>query len=166
MSKKKILTLFLILCFIGWQTVKAFQQTGIENHYHELGYKSVSQAIQEAEFFYGTNIKLPELPPLEFTHSFGRFSEEHENLEIEFLNEKKRFNYIINIMPSEIRMNTLGYTKISLEDGTQAYYSSSGTDHKVMVFIFEKNNWIYMLSIEEALLDNPLQTLADVANSL
>lgn len=67
-----------------------------------MGYKSVSKAIQETESYYKTNLDLPnKLPPLDFTHSFGRLNRENEVLEIEYLNVGKHFNYIINIIPAK-----------------------------------------------------------------
>lgn len=127
--KKSVSFLFLFIGFFlcisgGWQSVKATQKTSIEKHYHELGYKSVSNAIQETEAHYKTNLVLPKkLPPLDFSHSFGRFSKENEYLEIEYLNEKKHLNYIINIFPAKYGNKLLPFsdTKITLKDGTQAY---------------------------------------------
>lgn len=171
---KSVTLLFIFIGFFyyisgGWQTVKATQKMSIEKHYHELGYKSVSNAIQETEAYYKTNLVLPKkLPPLDFSHSFGRFSKENENLEIEYLNEKKHFNYIINIFPAKYDNKLLPFsdTKIILKDGTQAYYSTSGIDEKsIMILKFKKNNLIYILSIQEILIDNPLSTLEEIANS-
>jgi hypothetical protein len=168
-NKTGLLLLFLVLCFGGWQSVKAIQQMGIEHNYAELGYTSVSQAIEEAENFYGTSIGLPKkLLPLEITHSFGRFDQENETVEIEFLNEKLHFNYIINIMPANKRSTMFSFTdfEVPLEDGTQAYYSVSGMDdQKIILFNFQKSNWIYMISVEVGLLDNPIETMVEVANS-
>lgn len=169
LNKTGLPLLFLVLCFGGWQSVKAIQQMGIEHNYAELGYTSVSQAIEEAENFYGTSIELPKkLLPLDITHSFGRFDQENETVEIEFLNEKHHFNYIINIMPANKRSTMFSFTdfEVPLDDGTQAYYSVSGMDdQKIILFSFQKSNWIYMISVEVGLLDNPVETMTEVANS-
>lgn len=169
LNKTGLLLLFLVLCFSGWQSVKAIQQMSIEHDYAELGYTSVSHAIEEAENFYGTSIELPKkLLPLEITHSFGRFDQDNETVEIEFLNEKHHFNYIINIMPANKRSTMLSFTnfEVPLEDGTQAYYSVLGVnDQRIILFGFQKSNWIYMISIETGLLDNPVETMAEIANS-
>ena len=173
--KKSVSLLFLFIGFFlcisgGWQFVKAAQKMSIEKQYYELGYKSLSNAIQETEAYYKTNLVLPKkLPPLDFSHSFGRFSKENENLEIEYLNEKKHLNYIINIFPAKYSNKLLPFseTKITLKDGTQAYYSISGMDEKsVMTLVFKENNWTYMLSIQESLIDNPLSILEGIANSI
>ncbi|MGE7919144.1 hypothetical protein ACQKM9_09365 [Viridibacillus sp. NPDC093762] len=174
MTKKKIINLLIgfFLCLSGWHSVKSSQQRSIEKDYYNLGYKSVSDAKQEAESYYKTNLDLPiKLPPLDFTHSFGRFDQGNENLEIEYLNEEKHFNYIINVFPARIGDNLLtrtNYSKlISLKDGTQAFYSTTGIDKKISsILMFKKNNWTYMLSIEERLLDNPVTTLVEIAESL
>ncbi|MBK3493742.1 hypothetical protein JFL43_02480 [Viridibacillus sp. YIM B01967] len=138
MTIKKII-IFLVgffLCLSGWQSVKSYQQRSIEKSYYNLGYKPVSDAIQDTESYYKTILDLPiKLPPLDFTHSFGRFDQGNENLEIEYLNEEKHFNYIINVFPSRIGNNLLSRTNhskiISLKDGTQAYYSTIGIDKKI-----------------------------------
>ncbi|WP_332645690.1 hypothetical protein [Lysinibacillus sp. 54212] len=171
MTKEKltILIIGISLFLFGWQSVKASQQKSVEEDYYELGYKSISNAIREAESYYKSNIDLPiELPPLDFTHSFGRFNGKHLGLEIEYLNEEKHFNYIINIFPVEegVKLFSSTDSKILLKDGTQAYYSTSGTNSKkIFIFMFNKNNWTYILSIEEDLLDKPLPTLVGIANS-
>ncbi|MGE8203031.1 hypothetical protein ACQKP0_00485 [Heyndrickxia sp. NPDC080065] len=172
MTKNKLIILFIGLSFFlsGWQSVKASQQKSIEKDYYDLGFKSVSNAIQETESYYKTNLDLPKkLPPLDFTHSFGRFNEENESLEIEYLNEEKHFKYIINVIPAKERGKLLSSTDaiIPLKDGTEAYYTTSGINGRDLItFMFEKNNWIYILSIEEDLIDKPLPTLVGIANSL
>ncbi|KRG11648.1 hypothetical protein ACA29_15965 [Lederbergia galactosidilytica] len=106
--------------------------------------------------------------PLDFTHSFGRFNKENENLEIEYLSEKQHFNYIINVIPSKNETELLSDidSQVFLKDGTQANYLTSGKDGKSLItFMFKKNNWTYILSIEERLLDNPLSTMMEIANS-
>lgn len=168
-SKKILLVVGLILCISGWQSVKALYQDGIEKHYNELGYKSVSQAIKEAESNYGLKLKLPsKKPPLDFTHEFGRFNKTNENLELEYINEKNHTNYIINIFPSH-KERSLRYTqgyKVILDDQTKAYYSLTGTSHRISTLAFKKNNWIYILSAEERLFEDPLTIFLDIANSL
>ncbi|MGE7624041.1 hypothetical protein ACQKMD_13565 [Viridibacillus sp. NPDC096237] len=174
MTKKKTIILLVgfFLCLCGWQSVKSSEQRSIEKDYYNLGYKSVSDAIQEAESYYKTNLDLPiKLPPLDFTHSFGRFDQGNENLEIEYLNEQKHFNYIINVSPSRkgnTLLNRTNHSKIiPLKDGTKAYYSTAGIDKNISsILMFNKNNWTYMLSIEKSLLDNPVTTLVEIANSL
>lgn len=57
--------------------------------------------------------------------------------------------------------------KVSLKNGTQAYYSTSGKAEKVInTFMFIKNGWVYMLCIRESLLDDPVSTFIEVANSI
>lgn len=169
MSIKKIVLLGFFLCIIGWHSIKAIQLRDIEDAYNDLGYKTVPQAVHEAESFYRETLEIPEkLPSLDFTYSFGRFDRNNEVLEIEYLNEEKHKNYIINIMPIKKRASVFSFTdsELTLDDGTKAYYSSSGAvGKKIITFTFEKNSWIYMFSIDEALLDDPLEKMADIANS-
>lgn len=172
MNKKKLIALLVgfLLCISGWQLVKASQQN-LESDYYKLGYTSISNAVQETESYYKTKLDLPsKIAPLDFTHSFGRFNKENDNLELEYLNNKEHTNYIINVFPSKIKINKFintNDTQISLKDGTQAYYSySTGeAEVKVITLKFEKNKWIYLLSIQENLLTNPLSELQEIANS-
>ncbi|WP_062106681.1 hypothetical protein [Bacillus niameyensis] len=106
---------------------------------------------------------------MDFTHSFGRFNAENESLEIEYLNVEKDFNYIINVIPAKRGVNLLSRTdsKITLDHGAHAYYNTTERGQRnIIVFMFEKGDWYYMLSIQESLLDKPLSTLTDIANSL
>jgi hypothetical protein len=174
-KKKFAILLFgFSLCFSGWQSVSASHQTtGIEKGYYDLGFKSVSEAAREAEAYYKTNLDLPhKLPPLAFTHSFGRFTgegDQNDGLEVVYLNEEKHFNYIINVRPAKYgkKFNSTTDSKITLKDGTQAYYNTVGKDRRILVvFMFEKDGWGYMLSIQKNLLDKPISTLVEIANSL
>ena len=174
MIKKKLIFLLIgfILCFSSWQSVNASQQiTGIEKGYYDLGYKAVPEAVHDAEAYFKSNLELPKkLPPLIFTHSFGRLSakgDQNDGLEVVYLNHEKHFNYIINVRPAkngmQFKLNT--DSKIVLKDGTQANYRTVGKDGRLLVFMVEKNGWIYYLSIEKSLLDNPISTFTEIANS-
>lgn len=171
MNNKKLIALIvgLFLCLSGWHSVEALQED-LETSYYNLGYTSISNAKQKTESFYKTKLNLPpKLPSLDFTHSFARFNQDNDNLEIEYLNNEQRFNYIINVFPSKIGVDKFvnsNAIQIALKDGTQAYYSYSiGKSAQVITLVFEKNKWIYLLSIQEDLLNNPLSELEKIANS-
>lgn len=171
----KLIILFLG-CFLylgGWQSVDAAENKDFEKSYYDLGYKKITEAVKDTEAYYKNTLELPKiLPQLDFTHSFGRFSSRNETLEIKYLNEKEHFSYIINIIPARNGKHQKDLfsnkaNKVSLKDGTQAYYSTSGEEEKVIItFMFIKNNWVYMLNIRESLLDDPVSTLIEIANSI
>lgn len=160
-----------ILCMSGWQSISASQHS-LEQGYNNLGYTSISHARLEAELYYETELTLPtKIPPLNFTYSFGRFHEENDHLEIEYLNPEEHLNYIINVFPAKIGMHVFrgeNDSQIVLGEGTHAYFSYSPADKemKVITLKFEKNNWIYLLSIQENMLTNSLSDLEAIANSL
>lgn len=175
MVKRKVAILLLGLSlFLSGQSVNAIQKpqdTSIEHNSFDLGYKSISDAVHDTEGYFKKNLDLPKkLPPLDFTHSFGRFNnpegDQNDGLEIEYLNKDKHFNYIINVHPAKygLKYNPDTDKKITLKDGTQAYYKIIGKK-PIIVFMFEKAGWRYMLCIEERLLDKPISTLVDIANS-
>lgn len=169
-NKKLLLVVGFILCICGWQSVKALQKSGIEEYYEQLGYKSIPQALKEAESYYGMKIELPsKKPPLEITHQFGRFNKENDNLELEYINEKNHTNYIINIFSSQIE-GSLRYNQgniVILDDQTKAYYWITGTENqRLLTLSFKKNNWIYILSAEESLFEDTLTILLNMANSI
>ena len=71
--------------------------TTFENKYTEAGYKSIEDSVKEFEAFCKCEVKLPEvLPPILFTHEFGRFSEDkkyiNDVLEIRYVHENKSEN--------------------------------------------------------------------------
>lgn len=171
----KLIILFLgcFLYFTGWQSVDASENKSLEKSYYDLGYKKIPEAVKDTETYYKNTLELPKkLPQLEFTHSFGRFSSRNETLEIKYLNEKEHFSYIINIIPAKNGSHQKDLfsnydNKVSLKDGTQAYFSTSGKEGKVIItFMFIKNDWIYMLNIRESLLDDPVSTLTEISNSI
>lgn len=170
MTKMKLMILFLgfFLYLSGSQPVVASKDESLEKAYNNLGYKTVKEAVKETEAYYKNTLKLPKkLPPLDFTHSFGRFSSKNETLEIIYLNEKD--NYIINIIPAKNGKSLYSDidNKISLKDGTQAYYSTLGKDDKkIFTYRFIKNDWMYILNMQESLLDDPVLTFTEISNSI
>jgi hypothetical protein len=51
-----------------------------EDIYVKIGYQSVEEELVKFEDHYGENLNLPlMLPPVAFTHHFGRFNDQREN---------------------------------------------------------------------------------------
>lgn len=168
LNKIKLMILFVGLFFYlgGWQSVDALEDDSLEKSYYDLGYKTVTEAVKDTETHYKKTLELPEkLPPLDFTHSFGRFISRNETLEIEYLNEND--NYIINIIPARNGKNLNTDNEISLKDGSKAYYSTIGSDQEtIFIFMVIKNDWKYVFSIKKSLIDDPISTFTEIANSI
>lgn len=106
MKKGIALLLLIILFFLNIGVANAnVERTPFEKAYFEIGYKSVEEALDDCETYFNKNIILPyKLPPLAFTHSFGRCSTDNygtdAEFEIEYLNENSpKAHYKINIRP-------------------------------------------------------------------
>ncbi|WP_245827688.1 hypothetical protein [Paenisporosarcina indica] len=148
---------------------RQFQQS-----FFDIGYKEVHQALQDSENYYNQEIALPiQLPPVAFTHSFGRFNdydgEENDEFEIQYLNKDSVINhYKINIKPIkykiEFKEEQIDQT-LRLKDGTEAIFSTWMTGSHLLVF--EKNEWQYILSVDQRISDKVTQKVfVEIANSI
>jgi hypothetical protein len=141
----------------------------------DIGFKEVSVALEESNDHFKGDIPLPvQIPPIAFTHAFGRLSDLNgkinDGFEIEYRHKDKPKNhYMIWVKPVKyglpIRHDQIDQT-IQLKDGSKAIYSSKisrGFD----LLIFEKNGWQYVLNINKAVSDQvPPQILSEIANSV
>ncbi|HWO75649.1 MAG TPA: hypothetical protein VNM69_06965 [Bacillus sp. (in: firmicutes)] len=131
----------------------------LEEIYPEIGYKTVEEAVKEFEQHFKHDLKLPlRVPPLTFTHYFGRFNDlggdMNDYIECVFINEnsaehhyKIDVRHITNKIPIRDK-----YVKnvFKLNNGTNATYMKiSGFN----VLVFETDNWQYMLSIDKIVSD-------------
>lgn len=120
----------------------------------DIGFKEVNAVLQESKDHFKKDIALPvQIPPIEFTHSFGRLSDLEGDINDEFEVEYRHINkpknhYIIMVKPVKyglpIRKEHIDQT-FKLKDGTKAIYSTqlvSGFN----LLLFEKNGWQYILS--------------------
>ncbi|WP_188207093.1 hypothetical protein [Alkalibacillus aidingensis] len=175
----KVLHLLLIAILAMFPTLSVEGQEvdnpkPFEESFPDLGYTTVEEAVGAFEEYYGRSVTLPlRVPPIEFTHQFGRFKNGEENqlghsLEITFLNEELLINhYKIDIRPLEEKIpienkETLG--KYSLNYGNEAKYIAIAGFN---VFVFEKEGWQYMISIDRRITEliTP-DNLVDIANSI
>jgi hypothetical protein len=151
-----------------------------EDYYYEFGYKSVEDALKECENHFHRDLKLPtKLPPVEFTHHFGRFNdvngETNDGFQVEFLNEKLGENhYMIKMLPDKHKMNFSNKREVirtyKLKDGTEAVYLTAPRHHGKSFFnvlVFEKNSWQYVLSIDSRI-ENKVsaKVLVEIAESV
>lgn len=169
---KKIIP-FFIYFFIVNSAVYA-NTTEFEKTYLDVGYKTVGEALNESEEHFKREIALPiQMPPLSFTHFFGRFSNlegnKNDHLEITFLHEKSPENqYDIRILPIghklEFKEKHIDQT-FTLNDGQDAIYSTKAEGF--ILFAFEKHGWQYILSIDRRIADKVSpEVFVEIANSV
>lgn len=118
-------------------------------------------------------MKLPlRQPPVAFTHQFGRFSNLEGNIydpfEVKYINDEMPENhYKIDIRPlkNKLVFKDRGNQKVYiLQNGQKAIYMVYLLFN---FFVFEKNNWQYMLGIDKRLSNKVTpEMLVEIANSI
>lgn len=144
-----------------------------EEIYPEIGYKSVEEAVDDFEQHFNIKLKLPlRVPPISFTHHFGRFSdlkyEGNDAFEVKFINDRLSENHFkIDIRPLKYKLplrEKYVVNTFKLKNGNAAtYITISGFN----VLVFERDNLQYMLSIDKRVSNKVTpETLVDIANSI
>ncbi|MCM3666168.1 hypothetical protein M3204_17250 [Mesobacillus subterraneus] len=144
-----------------------------EDIYEKIGYQSVEDELVKFENHYVENLNLPlKLPPVDFTHHFGRFNdlegEINDSFEIEYISDQIPENhYKVDVRPIKYKIpvkEQYVVKKVRLEDGETANYMNvSGFN----VLVFEKDHWQYMLSVDNRIEDKvPLEKLIKIAESI
>ena len=168
-----VFMLLLNVLIIGL-VVKANDANDFQKSFFDIGYKEVNEALKESESYYKRTIPLPvQIPAVAFTHSFGRLNnydgENHDELEIEYVNKDIGINhYKINIRPMKHKLEFserhIDHT-VKLSDGSEAIFSTWIQGFQLLVF--EKNDWQYILSIDNRISDMVTQeVLVEIANSI
>lgn len=144
-----------------------------EEIYPEIGYKTVEEAVTEFEQHFKKELKLPlRVPPLNFTHYFGRFNDLdgdiNDSFEIEFISDKSPENhYKIDVRPVKYKIPIRDKYKLKayeLKNGNEAIYMNVSGFYSL---VFEKDNWQYMFSIDKRVTDKvPPKVLVNIANSI
>lgn len=138
-----------------------------------IGYKTVPEAVMEAEQHFKRDLKLPlRMPPIPFTHSFGRFNnmegELNDDFEVEYISEaapQNHYTIIIRPLKHKIPINDEDILKVyKLKNKEKALYiNTSGFN----VLVFEKDNWQYMLNIDKRVSNKVTpKTLVEIADSI
>ncbi|MEB2279077.1 hypothetical protein LAV73_03545 [Lysinibacillus xylanilyticus] len=144
-----------------------------EETYPEIGYKSVEEAVDDFEQRFNKKLKLPlRVPPISFTHHFGRFFdlkyEGNDAFEVKFINDQLSENHFkIDIRPLKYKLplrEKYVVNTFELKNGNVATYMTiSGFN----VLVFERDNLQYMLSIDKRVSNKVTpETLVDIANSI
>jgi hypothetical protein len=163
----------LIISGYGEMVSAATKENSFEKGLFEIGYKPVEEAIDDFEKHYKRKLQLPfKIPPVTFTHIFGRFSDldgdMNDTFQIMFINDKSPENhYKIDVRPTKYRISINNKDKIKtyeLNDGKMAYFTETRVSN---LLIFEKGNWQYMIGIDKRISDKiTAETLVNIANSL
>ncbi|NRD80904.1 hypothetical protein HPT25_26610 [Bacillus sp. BRMEA1] len=144
-----------------------------EENLFEIGYQSVDEVLKAFEQHYKRKLRLPcRVPPVAFTHIFGRFSDLdgdlNDTFEVMFISDKSPENhYQVDVRPAKYRISINNKDAIKtyeLKDGNKAIYMVTRVSN---ILIFEKDNWQYMLGINKRISDKVTpQTLVEIANSI
>lgn len=142
--------------------------------YIEIGYKSVHEALFESIDHYNHDIALPiQLPPIAFTHSFGRFNDmegnENDGFEVEYVNKNLGQNhYMIRVKPVEYGIsfrNEQIDQRFLLKNESEAIFST--WIQGFHLFVFEKDGWQYILTVDKRISDRvTAEVLLEIANSI
>lgn len=163
MKLNKILLVFLLgMLFLGSNDEQVYGNTNdtpqpFEKFFIEGGYKTVEAALDDFEKHFKQELKLPlRVPPISFTHHFGRFSnldgESNDAFEVVFINDQIPENHFkINIRPIK---HKIGFSDkyvsktCTLDNGSVAKYM----EKPIIGFnllVFERDGWEYVFSIDK-----------------
>lgn len=146
-----------------------------QKSFFDIGFKEVHAALQESKNHFKKDIALPvQIPPIEFTHSFGRLidldGDINDGFEIEYWHINKPENhYMIWVKPVEyglsIRKEHMDQI-VKLKDGSRAIFSTH-IARGFNLLVFEKDGWQYVLNINKAVSDKVApEILVEIANSV
>jgi hypothetical protein len=172
----KISILCIVLTFSFSFVAKAsYTSEEYRKIFFDIGYKEVHEALQESNKHFKRDIALPvQIPPITFTHSFGRFNdldgEANDGFEIEYHHkDKPKSHYMIGVKPVKyglpIRKEHIDQN-LKLKDGSKAIYSTKITSG-FNLLIFEKDGFQYILSVNKRISDKITpEILMEIANSI
>jgi hypothetical protein len=144
-----------------------------EEIYSEIGYKTVEEAAKDFEHHFKQSLKLPlRVPPISFTHHFGRFNHSDgdidDSFEVEYVSDISPENhYKIDVRPLKTKIpirDTYVLGVYKLKNKNEAIYMSiSGFN----VLVFERDNWQYMLGVNKRVSEQVTpEILVEIANSI
>ncbi|MFJ5766613.1 hypothetical protein ACIP9C_14765 [Lysinibacillus sp. NPDC093210] len=175
MTKNILLSLFFVSIFLyGTINESVYANLNdrpqpLEQFLPQIGYKTIEAAIRDFEQHFNQELKLPlRVPPITFTHQFGRFNSD-QHLEITMISDECPQNhYKIDIRPIEQKINFEKYISnvFKLKNGNNALY----IDNPKIGFnllVMERDNWQYVFSIDRDVADKvTAETLIQIANTI
>ncbi|MFJ7733641.1 hypothetical protein ACIQXF_17385 [Lysinibacillus sp. NPDC097231] len=166
------IALFLVsFCLLTVDANAKDKPSPYEDIYPQTGYKSVEEALDDFEQHLNQKIKLPlRVPPISFTHHFGRFSdskyEDNDAFEVKYINDQSPENhYKIDIRKYKVPIREkYVLSTFELKNGIIATYITIAGFN---VLVFERGDLQYMLSIDQRVSDKVTpEILVDIANSI
>jgi hypothetical protein len=166
---------FILFTHLSFVKVNATEDEHLryEDIYGKIGYQSVENELEKFEDHYDASLNLPlRVPPVAFTHHFGRFNdlegEINDSIEITYISDQSpEIHYKVDVRPSKYKIpvkKQYVVKKVILEDGETANYMKVP---RFNVLVFEKDDWQYMLSVDNRLEDKvPVETLIKIAESI
>ncbi|MGE7927598.1 hypothetical protein [Lysinibacillus xylanilyticus] len=162
-------TLFLLTLHVSAKD----KPSPYEKTYPEIGYKSVEKAVSDFEQHFNQKLKLPlRVPPISFTHHFGRFSdskyEGNDTFEVTLINDHLSENhYKIDIRPLKYKLPLREKYVVKTYELKNEIVATYMTISGFNVLVFERDNLQYMLSIDKRVSNKVTpETLVDIANSI
>ncbi|SOC13364.1 hypothetical protein SAMN05880501_107167 [Ureibacillus xyleni] len=173
---KKIIPLLFIFVIANGETHANADNAPqpFEVIFPEVGYKTVEAALWEFEKHFQQELKLPlRVPPISFTHHFGRFSdldgEINDSFEMKMISDQYPENHFkIDVRPVKYNIPFDRYVSkvYQLTDGKKATYIEDPRFGFNML-VFEKEGWQYVFSIDnEAAHKVTPEILVQIANSI
>lgn len=179
--KKSIPLALLLLAFLIYgtnnETVSANLSDPpqpLEEFFPEIGYKTVEAALKDFEQHFKQELKLPlRVPPISFTHHFGRFSnldgDINDHFEVTMISDQSPQNHFkIDVRPIQYKIPFKKYVSevFKLNNGHDAsYITNPGFGFNLLVF--ERDNWQYVFSIDSDVSDKVTpEILIQIANSI
>ncbi|MFL0505237.1 hypothetical protein ACH0B5_05750 [Ureibacillus sp. 179-F W5.1 NHS] len=178
MRKTIPLILLLGVFFFGMKYENVYSKKDspqpMEEFYPEIGYKTVEAATKDFEKHFKKELKLPlRVPPISFTHQFGRFSnmngEMNDHFELTMISDQSpQHHYKIEVRPIKYKIPFVKHISevFKLKNGSEASYVV-GLGIGFNLFVFERDGWQYVLSIDSDVGDKvPPEVLVQIANSI
>lgn len=173
MKNFRFILLFFVL-FLAFMTTSSYAKNyRFEQNYLDGGYVEINKALKQSEQHFKRDIALPlQLPPIPFTHSFGRFTDlegsENDYLEIKYLNQnsgKNHYQIHVRSLDSKIKFDEKKIDQVlKMNDGNEAIFSTTVSGFNILVF--DKNGFQYTLSLDKRVSDKAADILLEIANSI
>ncbi|WP_313894529.1 hypothetical protein [Psychrobacillus sp.] len=174
---KSISLLLISFCLLFFLTIYATandKPDPYEEIFPEIGYKTVEDALDDFEQHFKHKPKLPlRVPPISFTHHFGRFNnldgDMNDYFEVKMISDQSPQNHFkIDVRPIQHKHTFEKYISnvFKLKNGKDATYIKDQTIG-FNLLVFERDNWQYVLGIDTDVSDKVTpEILVQIANSI
>ncbi|WP_060678784.1 hypothetical protein [Virgibacillus halodenitrificans] len=172
---KRIILSLIFIGVLSGSTVYAStgKPPSYEEMYSEWGYTTINEALSQVEDAFNKELLLPSrVPPIIFTHYFGKFDEPGRSFHAQFVNDRTPANhYKIDVRAAEDGVDFQKRKVVDtykLKSGATANYISL-SQHQIGwgALVFIKDSWQYVLSVDERVAPTVTpEVLVEIANSI